>query len=336
VHRDEIVGIQQQVTQFRARDLTHAELGTVNGFHDVELSKNSIAEYFERIVNLCIDVFDSLDPNRVTTELNALAIQISELISRANTIDSFVAKNINTPDYPTRRSDYIEDFKARGHTARKQLEMFEVYLRVAALERQTRPDELNAFKNDASSLLAELRASADEATKILANVRDKVLAKGIQEAEGTFAALSNEHAKQERLWFATFVGLAALTVGAIIAVLATSVSVSATPTVFIAIFKRLLAISAPAVFMRVTLAKYNVERNLRIIYSHRETVIAQFRIFETAIGDANIDAKNQLRLEIAKYIFTDPVTGYLSADSADININPVISTVEKIASRGAT
>ena len=67
----------------------------------------------------------------------------------------------------------------------------------------------------------------------------------------------------------------------------------------------------------------------RIVYDHRQTVLDQYRTFESAIGD-DLEAKNQFRLEIAKFIFSDPITGYVRADTgSELNINPVIGTIEK-------
>ena len=97
------------------------------------------------------------------------------------------------------------------------------------------------------------------------------------------------------------------------------------------ILKRFLVISTPAVFMRVSMAKYNLERNLRVLYDHRRTVLSQYETFESAIGD-DIDAKNQFRLEIAKVVFSDPTTGYVDdSKSNSISINPLVGTVERIA-----
>jgi len=98
------------------------------------------------------------------------------------------------------------------------------------------------------------------------------------------------------------------------------------------IIRRALVISTPAVFMQLALSKFSLERNLRIIYDHRETVLTQYRNFETAIGD-DAPAKQQFRLEIAKYIFSDPVTGYIGAAAAsEVTINPVIGMIERVVS----
>ena len=85
----------------------------------------------------------------------------------------------------------------------------------------------------------------------------------------------------------------------------------------------------PLTGLRLCLSKFNVERNLQIIYSHRQTVLDQFGYFDSAIAEAG--AKNQFRLEVAKFIFSDPVTGYIAQNSgSELNINPVVGMMEKI------
>ena len=85
--------------------------------------------------------------------------------------------------------------------------------------------------------------------------------------------------------------------------------------------------------MRISLKKYNLERNLKIIYDHRATVLEQYKTFENSIGDDR-EAKNLFRLEIAKYIFTDPLTGYISdSQTTDLNVNPIVNIAEKLATR---
>ena len=71
----------------------------------------------------------------------------------------------------------------------------------------------------------------------------------------------------------------------------------------------------------------------RILYNHRESVLEQYRIFESVIGN-DVNAKNQFRLEIAKFIFSDPVTGYVSDSKiSELNINPIIITIEKLSAK---
>ena len=82
------------------------------------------------------------------------------------------------------------------------------------------------------------------------------------------------------------------------------------------------------VFLRIALTKYNQERHLRITYEHRTTVLKQYRSFEESMSNPSL--RDSFRFEIAKYVFSDPQTGYLDKDSSgEINFNPIISMAER-------
>jgi hypothetical protein len=160
--------------------------------------------------------------------------------------------------------------------------------------------------------------------------------KGVSEARSTFEELGKGHGKHAQGWFVVFTIAAGLTAWAAGHAALTAWFAIDTPEAIIAVFKKLLLISLPAVLMRVALAKYNLERNLGIVYAHREAVLTQYRTFEAAIGNdpAGIAATNQFRLEIAKYIFSDPVTGYVTHDGgAEVNINPMIGLLDKVVAK---
>ncbi|HWS73354.1 MAG TPA: hypothetical protein VN605_14675, partial [Thermoanaerobaculia bacterium] len=156
--------------------------------------------------------------------------------------------------------------------------------------------------------------------------------KGVADAQSSFGALADEHARTATRWFWSFTVASVIVLLAVLWAAATPTLAGSVPLVTAGIFRKLLVISASAAFLRLCLGKYNAERNLKIIYEHRSAVLSQYRVFESAIGDdlEGRTAKNQLRIEIAKYIFNDPATGYVSSDAAaDINISPVIGTVER-------
>ena len=92
------------------------------------------------------------------------------------------------------------------------------------------------------------------------------------------------------------------------------------------IFKRFLLLTLPSILLKISLNKYNTERNLKILYSHKVSVINQAQIYIDDIGDKieMQQAKNEYRLELAKILFSDPETGYIKPDkSSDVGISPV-------------
>jgi hypothetical protein len=127
-----------------------------------------------------------------------------------------------------------------------------------------------------------------------------------------------------------------LTLAAVIGVLLTSLDAGSLSSVLPGLFKRLLLITTPALAMRVTLGKYNLERNLRIVYDHRNTVLDQYRVFENAISDDDLDSKNRLRLEVVKFVFSDPATGYLEEPGGrDLSVSPVVNLIEQMGRSGS-
>lgn len=62
-------------------------------------------------------------------------------------------------------------------------------------------------------------------------------------------------------------------------------------------------------------------------------MLEQYRVFESRYR-RRCPGQNQFRLEIAKYIFSDPVTGYVSsAGGSEINISPMVGLLEKAVGR---
>ena len=122
-------------------------------------------------------------------------------------------------------------------------------------------------------------------------------------------------------------------IGSVVLLFLIDFSYGSTSEIITNVFKKILLIGLPALLMRICIKKYNLERNLKIIYDHRATVLEQYKNFENAIGDDR-EAKNLFRLEIAKYIFTDPITGYIGdSQVADLSVNPIVNIAEKLASK---
>ena len=96
------------------------------------------------------------------------------------------------------------------------------------------------------------------------------------------------------------------------------------------ILQKMTLIIAPLFIFKTCLSKYNTEKHLYVTYKHREAALKQFQIFEKSINDEDKEAKNNLRLDIAKTILSDSQTGYIKDNSDDLNINPAIFMVERV------
>ncbi len=177
-----------------------------------------------------------------------------------------------------------------------------------------------------------------ELTALRNTLVDSLDAKGRQQAVASFGNRVREHARAESVWRVLFGLSLALIGGAVFSVLRAGVpdvgseeAISATVEYVV---HNVLLLGGATVLARIVLRRWNLERNLRIIYDHRVAALQQYAIFDASITSAEREAKDQLRLELAKLIFSDPATGYREDTSAELSISPVFNLIEGLASRG--
>ncbi len=316
-------------------DIAHDELGVANGFHEAQKVKSQACDHIQRIMDLVDRFGDHIEEGYRNDNLGKVKSYTTKLLQQSGAINGLVEGGTNQETYPKQRTDLQNQLKKTVSTFQTQLYPFESALRLTRLESQlTTEDALTSIQQRSSKKLDSIREMKADADGILQSLRDNLSQYVTDEAARNFSVLAGSHKEREARWFYGFVGASAATFAAIIWAVWTFESSTELGLVLGAFLKRALIISAPAVFMRVCIAKYNLERNLRIIYNHRDTVLEQYRVFEGAIGDSDVEAKNQFRLEIAKVIFDDPETGYTKLSAAsEVNINPVVSTFEKVAKK---
>lgn len=331
----EIQQLLDSVRSFRAEDISHSELGTANGFQRAQDVKNYVCDFFIRILEMARATGDQVTLIVLAQGVEAIRREGSALRAIITEIDRLAGEGVHTGQFPGARERQIENLEERIRQIQISLQPLDSALRIASLEGQgSEVRNLEAQLRNAigsiDSQLNQVTTKALDADKILNNLRDRVMTKGIDEAHANFAMLRQNHTTNEKYWFVAFLVSALVTLAAVLYVGFVPLNAQGTYPLVSMIIRRVLVISTPAVFMQLALSKFSLERNLRIIYDHRETVLAQYRNFETAIGD-DAPAKQQFRLEIAKYIFSDPVTGYIGAAAAsEVTINPVIAMIERV------
>lgn len=318
------------VQRFRDRDISHSELGGVGGFHEAEALKRDLAEWFADLLAALLDVGDSVDPSLAKFVLKRVGDEGRNLGEIEEEIDQLARDGLHTPRFQDERAGLIDALRQRSESAKLELQLYRGHLRGLQLEKAFDSGRVSRAESAAEARVRELERVVGEATKSLATLQARAMTAGVSTAERTFETLSRQHRRVAFIWIALFWAAACLTAWAVLSTALIAVYPMDLSEICFTILKRVLLVSVPAVFMRIALSKFNLETNLRVPYAHREVVLAQYKTFEVAIGDDAL-AKNQFRLEIAKYIFADPVTGYVSADAgSEININPVIGMLDKI------
>lgn len=328
---DQIQGQIAHVTSLRDANLSHPELGTVGGFERIQETKDGIAQYLLGVLSAIDDADGALDQASLEEILSEIQQFTTKIAAAIDEVNKLAASDIHKQDFPSRRDALLSALQEHGYAFRRTFKPHEALIRAARLERMMNAAEVSNVTREAEARLRMVDHLLSQATKALDNVQTKAMGKAVETAGASFERLRMGHAWREKWWFRGFLLAAFVTLLVIIWVATSSWTAASAPEAIAAVFRRILLISAPALFMRVALAKYNLERNLSIVYDHRDAVLAQYRTFETAIGD-DAPAKNQFRLEIAKYIFSDPATGYITQEAgAEINVSPIVGMVERIA-----
>lgn len=319
-HLKEIIN---RVENLRKKDISYKKLGPEDDFQQVEDVKNSIADYICHIINE-IDKFKGYRSKILFEQYIAL---INSTVNQMTKLQDRIAHlKKHDQQFPQNRGGIINDIFKFERSIKEELYSLENDIRISSLEGTI--GKSNFFKkleNDANASVINISQKEKESSKILGNLQAKVMAKGIAEGAASFSRQRSHHSKTENGWFISFIFFSFLTAGAIGYVVYWKFDIQDnTHTVFL-IFQRILILSGPSIFLKISLSKYHIERNLRIIYDHKATVLEQYKTFENAIGD-DAEAKNKLRLEIAKYIFSDPQTGYISkSKSNDVSVSPIIN-----------
>jgi hypothetical protein len=331
---DRIQTLIERGETLRNQDVSHPELGTTSGFHEAEAGKNALLDYLLRILRRAEALVGEFNETVLETRLSQVESALSVTESTVANITETIGRGIHNPQFPNERQSYIDTAITYKRQFEESLHPFELSLSVAELERQMQGGtNVAELEREARERLSEVRAIAAEAAKARSALQNSVMTKSLAEAGSSFQSLAMDHSRRESYWFAAFVIACIGAAGAVLYLVFAPIPVGDPTITTVAVIRRLLLLSAAGIMMRVTLVKYNVERNLRLIYTHRNAVLTQYKLFEAAIGELpeSAAAKNQFRLEIAKVIFADPTTGYIAADSgSEININPVVSTIEKV------
>jgi len=315
-------------------DISHDELGTANGYHAAEESKNSTCLFCLELIGRIERLGEYINSSIVDDGYTNLKSTADHFNAFKDQIEQTVSQGVHNNNFPNQRNSQLQQFEAHSLAIKKNTSQLEMALRLVELEQKVGNDEkLSEISEKLSNELARAKKASEEAESISETLRNKAAEKGVSTAKGAFQDLSTEHQSRERLWFIAFVISCIAFISIIIYIFVHESALDKPVEVIFEIFKRLLLLSAAGLAIKITVSKYNLERNLRIIYDHRSSTLKQFEIFEKAIAN-DVEAKNQLRLDVAKYVFSDPETGYRSTGTSnDININPVLKTVEKVVSK---
>ncbi|MCW7478346.1 hypothetical protein ND856_13715 [Leptospira bandrabouensis] len=324
---DEVI---KNLESLKAQDISHLDLGTKDDFREANEFKNKqidfLLELTKEYTNNFINIPDSLKSPFETAIKNYTA-NIKNYIDQIN---STVSQGVYNPQFPSLRTQYIQFFKREDYYVDQNIVNYLAFssnFKLLNTDFNKRYVEKEKLIDES---LRNVKKNEKDITDILEKFRDRISKKVISDVENSFLSLRNEHKEVEFKWFLGLIASIVLITGSTISIfLLEPPETSGIGIIVKYIFERALLILFPTALLKICLTKYQTERHLRILYSHRSAVLSQYSEFEKAIGES-VEAKNAFRLEIAKYLFSDPQTGYIKENSnSDLNFNPVISVLEK-------
>jgi hypothetical protein len=177
----------------------------------------------------------------------------------------------------------------------------------------------------------EVIAAAERSeAKFLETIGRKV----VDDSIGTFSARADQHTKMETTWGKRAAGVAA---GAAVY----TIWFFARPIPedqfrlgkFIA--ENLLALTAFTALLRLSIRRWNLERNLAVLYAHRVAALNHYRTLSDSIPEAEADTRGTLRLQVMQMIYSDPATGYREESASDISITPAVTVLDRIGKTSA-
>ena len=329
----EIQQVRDRAEQLLTADFARRSPGE-NSFAEADQAKEDIAR---RVLDTCDDlagISDLLGHTNVAFVAHQLSNALAQVEPLGTQIDK-LAKQIHENSFPTNRQALLREVPDKARAAMTHLQPVATEVRSRVNRRRLESASLSKMREESEDQLRAITKAGQDADKALEAIRAGATKRVVQEGGDKFSALRDKLASRESAWFAAACLSAIALVSAVGFIVFFDTAFDAAgewPVVVADLFRRVLAVSVPAAFLRITLGKYNAERHLRLIYEHRTRVLEQYSVFEAAIGD-DVESKNQLRMEVVRMIFNDPKTGYLGSEpGTDLNLSPVVNLVEGLGS----
>lgn len=325
---DEIIN---SLESLKSQDISYLDLGRKDDFSEANNYKNKQIDYLLELTKEYESLLPNIPDSLKSPFETSLKNYISNIKNYIEQVKALVAQGVYNPQFPSARTQYIQYFKKEEYFSDQSFLNYLTFISNYKIS-NTDYNKKNSEKEKLTDeIYKNIRKSEKEINEILEKFRDKISKKVISDVENSFLTLKHEHNKIEIRWFiGSIASLIFLILGVIISTFFFDPPESNGVGLLIKyIFEKTILILLPTALVKICLTKYQTERHLKILYSHRSAVLSQYSEFEKAIGES-VEAKNAFRLEIAKYLFSDPQTGYIKENSnSDLNFNPVISVLEK-------
>lgn len=333
--KDKIDTLLKRIDALLADNLSRDDaLGMQNGFHEVERIKNTLSTTLRDLLKALPPVLEILPAHFLQTKVGHIESYIGAVEGLKKQVEECAKIKTQDPRFHHVRSQLHNSARQQETANEASLDELRLAILTAQASAATAHADFSQQQAAATQMLAELTRIKEKADKVMEALKDQAAKKTYQVSQTGYSRLSENHKVREWSWFGAAALSMALLAAAVSYVIWGQYSATTMEEVVLLVTRKLFMLSVPLLLLRISLTKYNVERFLRIVYDHRNAAVAQLQLLEAAIDDDRA-AKAELRLEAAKMILSDPIASYgQQADSSEINISPVFSTLEKLSGKG--
>ncbi|MCW7490872.1 hypothetical protein [Leptospira meyeri] len=331
-NKENFLGIQKDLINLKSENIEFKELGIGMDFSPAQELKNEICEYIntkiDEILSLKLEVPESFE-NLYYQSVNQ-AFQL--LKNRITSIKNLIKEKQNNPQgFPQNRGNQLSSISSEKNSIKNLFHVHDIPLLTLKNNDKLSKLDIKKIGSEIEEQLNNIKDKEIEINKILNNITKGNINASIALSENKFKTLQTNHLFFEKVWLAL-----SIVFTIVLSAFLLYVYFNFDPIFdfnFEIIFKLIKngIIIVPLSFLiRLSIGKYNLERNLRIIYQHRMLIFEQYKYFENGLMD-DPETRSKFLLNLSQLLFSDPQTGYINDSNNDINFNPIISIAEKIS-----
>ena len=323
--------VETTIEKLRGTDFSRVEvLGNAHGLVESEAAKTRVLAYIDDLIRHTKEFRAQIPDRIIESALRDIQHILSQFQNAFDESEAFAnSEGVHKPEFPGNRKRIEENCLKQEKEMFAKLRPFERDLMIQDIFKRLSNTDAHSLVERAESAFRRIGEIESEMKRTLEKLQTQVLGIGVSSGQQNFFNRSRDHKLFESRWFAASVAFSVVFVFAFLWAAVSPGTGTTTAETLSLIFQRTIVLSIPLIFLRLALTKFNSERNLRIVYEHRQTVLDLFEYFETGIGE-DAQSRSNFRLQVAKLVLSDPTSGYLGKDnSTDVNINPMVTLIEK-------
>ncbi len=331
-NKNNFLGIQKDLLDLKSENIEFKDLGIGMDFSPANEIKNEICEYINSKIEEIMSISTSIPDSFETSYYQSVNQSYQLLKNRIEAIKNTVKNKPNNPQgFPQNRENQISKINSEKESLKINFHPHDIPLMTLKNNDDLKKINLNNLNDQLENQLENIRKKENEINKILKNITSGNLNASIAISENKFKTLYNNHLFFEKIWLNL-----AITFTLSLSIFLLCVYLNFDPLfeydfeIVFKFIKNAIVILPLSFLIKISIGKYNLERNLRIIYQHRMLIFEQYKYFENGLMDDR-ETRSKFLLNLSQMLFSDPQTGYLSESNNDINFNPIISIAEKIS-----